>query len=192
MLTTSASNVGMSETARSINVSTYTRLLASIEVFNCTHWPTVENAIYGEDEFRFLCEKLHIDERQSILGFREYRDTPDNRRCVPVGLQPLKAAIDTYVVSTAECERSFSLMNDIWTATRNSLTTPRVSDLVFIKAVGPPLSRFDLTDYVKTWIKRGRRTADETCCPAPLKRALDHDSYEHLWNVLWTIVIITT
>jgi hypothetical protein len=68
-------------------------------------------------------------------------------------------SVNTYVVSTAECERSFSIMNDILTAERNGLTVQHLSELLFIKSVGPPLSMFYPENYVVSWLNKGRRSA---------------------------------
>ena len=80
-------------------------------------------------------------------------------------LRPLKRCpLDTYVISTAECERSFSVMNDILTSTKNSIKIDHLSQLVFVKCVRPPLSKFKPGDYVKSWINKRRRSADEMHC----------------------------
>lgn len=46
---------------------------------------------------------------------------------------------DKYYYSTAECERSFSQMKDIFTPIRYPLSIETVSDLIFIHNIGPPL-----------------------------------------------------
>ena len=42
------------------------------------------------------------------------------------------------------------------------MLTKTVSALLFIRLVGPPLSRFDLTRYVDSWLLKGRRSDRET------------------------------
>ena len=85
---------------------------------------------------------------------------------IPHDLQPLKQAIDTLAVSTAECERSFSVMNDTLTPIRNSLSVSRLPSLVFITCVGPTLLLLKPVAYmyVSSWLAKGRRSAVETHC----------------------------
>ena len=170
METTAASNVGINEKAGALNKDKYNNILASIEVLNKENWTGKEHeAFYGESDIQLLCEKMSIDARNCILAFREFRDSSQSTPtpAMPHTLRQLFNAVDTYVVSTAECERSFSVMNDILTPTRNSLTIDYLSKLVFVKcAVGPPLSKFQPSDYVTSWIKKGHRSADETNYPA--------------------------
>uniref|UniRef100_A0A0E9X9S5 HAT C-terminal dimerisation domain-containing protein n=1 Tax=Anguilla anguilla TaxID=7936 RepID=A0A0E9X9S5_ANGAN len=55
------------------------------------------------------------------------------------GLLKLKQAADTMVLSTAECERGFSVMNTVVSPLRTQLKVENVSCLMFINIVGPPL-----------------------------------------------------
>jgi len=54
------------------------------------------------------------------------------------------------------------------------LTTGHISSLVFLNCIGPPVELFKPNHYVKSWIKSGRRTADEKNCP---KRCLENGEY---------------
>jgi len=47
-------------------------------------------------------------------------------------LKSLRCAINTLVVSTADCERAFSCMNETLTATRNSLAVDTLSSPMFM------------------------------------------------------------
>lgn len=186
MQTTESSNVGTSEKAREANIQKYNNLLASIDVLNKDSWKDKEcDALFGEAEIKFLCEKMKIDERTCILAFREFRD--DSRgTAIPKmrhALQQLFHAVDTYVVSTAECERTFSVMNDISTPIRSRLNVAHLAQLVFLKCVGPPLSKFKPSDYVVSWIKKGRRSADDTHCPDRTTKESSHPYYD-LWKLL--------
>lgn len=51
--------------------------------------------------------------------------------------------MNTLVVSTAECERLFSAMNIVHNDIRNTLEVSRVSDILWIKCVGPLLCEFN-------------------------------------------------
>uniref|UniRef100_H3A963 Uncharacterized protein n=1 Tax=Latimeria chalumnae TaxID=7897 RepID=H3A963_LATCH len=75
-------------------------------------WPSSNMDIqYGDNKIRSLCRKFNISEVDSIRGFRIYKDCGSNE--VPSDLKPLLAAVKTIPVSTAECERGFSIMNTI-------------------------------------------------------------------------------
>jgi len=127
-------------------------LLASIEVLNKDNWKGKEqDEFYGESEILLLCDRMDINARNCILGFGEFMNSISQSKpmsTVPHTVQQLFNAVDTHVISTAECERSFSVMNDILTPTRNSLKIDHLSQLVFVKCVGPPLSKFEPRDYV--------------------------------------------
>ena len=88
-------------------------------------------------------------------------------------------ASETLIVSTAECERAFSAMNDILSDNRNLLKVERLSSLLFVKIVGPPLTKFNPLPYVKSWIKSGRRSADDLACRKRSKECHGGD-YAHL------------
>ncbi|XP_036066733.1 E3 SUMO-protein ligase KIAA1586-like [Oryzias melastigma] len=115
--------------------------LKDIQVLQSDTWPTNGNIQYGDAEVRRLCERLKIEERESVSGFREYKDI--NASKTPAALEPLLKAVHTIAVSTSECERAFSSMNDILTDKRNSLDIKRLSNLMFVKCNGPPLGQFD-------------------------------------------------
>lgn len=53
-------------------------------------------------------------------------------------------------------------MNIIHNDTRNTLEVSHVSDLLWIKCVGPPLCEFNANTYVGSWISKGRRCPDHT------------------------------
>jgi hypothetical protein len=166
LFTTTASHVGMSDKLRTAAAASYSTLLSAMEVFDKDNWPKKDgndDARFGEVEIGVLCSKMGLETRPAILAFREYRDAQSQQtlqnRPVPSHLQVLEHAVETYVVSTAECERSFSVMNDTLTPIRNNLSVKHLSALVFIKCVGPPLSKFQPKNYVASWIKKGRRSA---------------------------------
>jgi len=159
----------------------YKNLLRSPSTLDPDTWPDdiAENVLYGEVEISLLCRRFCLPERLSIQGFREYKDN-GGKRC-PNDLVPLKRAIGTLVVSTADCERGFSQMNVIMTPTRNSLTINRLSNLMFIKCVGPPLTLFKPLSYVKTWLVKGHVTSDDI--KARVRNVESVDS-----NALWALL----
>lgn len=116
--------------------------------------------MYGQEEVSALAERLKVDQRKAVRAFREYREC--GAKVVPSDLQPLLLAINTIPVSTADCERGYSQMNLIMTATRNSLAVRTAWCLLFGKLVGPPLSLFNPLPYVRSWLAAGKQSADDT------------------------------
>lgn len=136
---------------------------------------------YGEAEVVRLSRRFQIDETQAIQGMRDLMDNPSSH---PANLQQLMKAVKTLPCSTAECERSFSLMNVIVTKLRSSLTIQNVASLMFVCMNGPPIGKFQPEKYVKTWLQN-HRTADDT-----RSKRLNNDivgnkteGIEELWKV---------
>ena len=77
-------------------------------------------------------------------------------------LEDLLSAIECIPVSTAECERAFSLMNTVLSDKRNRLELETVSSLMFINAVGPTTHMFKPTHYVKNWLRRGHHAVHDS------------------------------
>jgi len=81
--------------------------------------------------------------------------------------------IGYFLFSSAECERSFSSMNENVSSERKVLqdmTSDHISSLAFIDCIGPPIDKFNPNIYIKTWILSGKRSADERCCPKSKKK----------------------
>lgn len=168
------------------NEDEYDNLLANINCLNPDTWPgDLENdALYGEIEVSSLCQRFSLPTRQCIQGFREFKNNGGKRLCDD--LLPLKKAISTLVVSTADCERGFSQMNILMNETRTSLSIPRLAKLLFIKCCGPPLNRFSPQPYVKTWLLKGHINASDTKARA---RNLEDATINNIENEsLWTVM----
>ena len=138
---------------------------------------------YGDNNIRQLCHQFHLDEPSIIRGFRNYKlNEEKGDREIPEDLQPLFKAIATIPISTSECERNFSSMNEIVTPIRATLNIQTIAALLFINCVGPPLSKFNAQTYVRSWLCKGRHSADDT---ASRKREKKEDTtYEFLWKIL--------
>jgi len=131
-----------------------------------------------------LCTRFHIPSRPCIQGFRNFKDCGGKRS--DALLLPLNKAISSLVVSTADCERGFSQMGLIMCSTRTALGISRLSKLLFLKCVGPPLSKFNPSPYVNSWLLKGHVTADDNKARSCDKQDqnLQEQKYEGLWNVL--------
>jgi hypothetical protein len=77
-----------------------------------------------------------------------------DRERISDDLKPLMKAVSTIYVSTSECERNYSVMNNIMAAKRSSLGIPTVASLLFISLVGPPMNQLEPTKYVKSWLAK--------------------------------------
>jgi hypothetical protein len=112
--------------------------------------------VYGEEEIRTLATRFQLSEREAIRAFGEYIKY---REEMPNELSRIRRILHTIAISSSECERGFSQMNLIVTPGRSSLLLKTVASLLFIIIVGPPLTLFDPTNYVKTWLLQGHHSA---------------------------------
>jgi hypothetical protein len=112
--------------------------------------------VYGDEEIRTLATRFHLSEREAIRAFREYMKYREEK---PKELSRIWCILHTIAISSSECERGFSQMNLIVTTGRSSLLVKTVASLLFMIIVGPQLTLFDPTNYVKTWLLQGHHPA---------------------------------
>ena len=112
---------------------------------------------HGEAELRKLCYRFKLPFTEVKDAFREFKDSKG--KTVKSEFQKLLFAVDTIPVSTAACERGFSVMNDICTPTRSLLTVLHMSSIMFIHIIGPPVIMWKPQHYVRTWLAKDRRDA---------------------------------
>ncbi|PSN33206.1 hypothetical protein C0J52_22050 [Blattella germanica] len=110
-------------------------------------WSSERSILFGEEEICELSRRFCISEREMVQAFREYVKSPE---LVPKGVLELKIIFITIPISSSECERGFSQTNLTMTAERAALLVNTVSNLLFIRIVGPPLMSLDPTKYVNT------------------------------------------
>ncbi|XP_030053657.1 E3 SUMO-protein ligase KIAA1586 [Microcaecilia unicolor] len=134
--------------------------LASCKILYPQFWPENVDVLYGENEVLSLCRRFHLPERQIVEAFKEYKD--NGGKVIPPDVITLILTLEMVAVSTAECERSFSSLKTI--LTRNPVSIPRVSRLLFLNQNGPSLIRFQPQSYVKTWLTQERRMVGQTAC----------------------------
>jgi hypothetical protein len=108
--------------------------------------------VIEEEEICTLATRFQLSESEAIRAFREYLKY---REEMPKELSRIRRVLHTIAVSFSECERRFSQMNLIVTPGRSSLLVKTVTSLFFITIVGPPLTLFDPTNYIKTWLLQG-------------------------------------
>ena len=133
---------------------------------------------YREVCIKQLAQQFRLDPRRVLEGFRDYKE---DSSIIPKDLSPLINILSLIPVSSAECEQGFSLMNIIISALRCSLLIKTVSSLMFVNLNGPPLSKWNPKEYVKSWLVKHRGATDtwsRPCKPAP------QVDKEALWVVL--------
>jgi hypothetical protein len=161
----------------------YTSLLQQISVLDCSTWPLDYESLpnFGENDIRSLCTRFRIDSTECVRDFKLFKAA--GKRASP-SLQNLKLMVQSIPVSTADCERAFSLMNTILSPKRNRLQIENASCLMFLSVMGPPIHTFNPTPYVKNWLRRGCHSASDT---QSIKRALPdvtQECYAHVYEVL--------
>lgn len=164
--------------------SNYKEFLNDLMVLEPGSWPVAMEACYGVDSIRRLSKRLLLGEKcaEILEDFEVFKANMGSR--MPEQLSSLKSAADVIIVSTAECERCFSVMNDTLTAERNSLAVHRLSALMFVKMVGPEITKFNPSPYVTKWLKSGRRSADTTNSVKRQKNTTtDFDHLVDIFNV---------
>ena len=63
--------------------------------------------------------------------------------------------------SSADCERSFSIMKHIRPQSRNQLRPESISHLMRIKYNGPPLEKLNVQYYTEKWLESGKLLVDD-------------------------------
>ena len=113
----------------------------------------------GEQRLTKLCMRLRVDMDKTRRAFRDFVDNGGSS--IPDDMTELNFAVSTIPVTSADAERGFSTMNIICTPLRNRLGVARLSKLIFVNLVGPPLQDFNPLPYVKKWLATGHRGAYE-------------------------------
>lgn len=164
------------------------KLLKAINVLDPSQWPDDCPLMYGQEDVAFLCDLFHLNGSETTIkrSLCEYIDIIRERgfTCttpVPEALSPLQNAVNTIVISSADCERGFSQMNVLATPVRSSLTIQTLSSLMFVKIVGPPPRHFDPSVYVQKWIMKKHSLSDDS---KARKRKHNNDE-EHEYFGLW-------
>ncbi|XP_059386262.1 E3 SUMO-protein ligase KIAA1586-like isoform X2 [Carassius carassius] len=96
-------------------------------------------------------------------------------------LKKLLTASKTYLASSSECERGFSVLNATATDARNRLRVRSLSAVLFIDINGPPLKMFDAYPYIQSWLREKHclSTASKTG-----RRDKSAEKIRPLWVVL--------
>ena len=137
-------------------------ILNNAAVLNAHNWPTdcLERALFGDREVASLCKQLSISSSlivEILSDFKTYKETLK----VGTHLKGLISKISVYPISSADCERGFSHMNQQHTDSRNRLKTETVNALLMISVNGPFVEHVKCHEYVLSWLKKGRHSATD-------------------------------
>lgn len=155
-----------------------TLILSDIQILNKNTWPKDIDIRHGEHEIQRLGRRFLLNTSDLIQGMRNFIHT----NTINEDINKLNILINTLPVSTAECERGFSLMNIICSDLRSKLTIKNISNLMFININGPPLNTWNPTKYVQSWLLQHRSADDNRSRKVePLEVPMEKKS---LWNIL--------
>lgn len=138
-------------------------ILKYLSILDTSRWPSEPGIRYGEAEIRRLWARFNLCPDQAIRGLRDLIESP---RTESQKLKTLKNCMQNFPVSTAECERGFSLMNTILTNKRSVLLVSNVSNLIMINLNGLTIPLFNPEKYVQSWARHCKRptvTAMQIC-----------------------------
>jgi hypothetical protein len=101
------------------------------------NWPVQFDIQYADSAIRRLTNVFQINTRSAINGFREFKDLKDSSTILY--LRPLLTVIITVAISSSECKKDFSSMNNIVSTKINYLNPKSISSLILNNCVGPPV-----------------------------------------------------
>lgn len=183
MLTTT-SRRGESQETTSDSVNRYDSLLKEISVLDSSLWPVNFHEVsrFGEKEIESLANRFHVDSQKAVRGFRVFKARFG--KISNDDLQPVIQSLEAIPVSTADCERSFSVMNDIVSNKRNRLEIETLSSLMFIEIQGPPINSFKPEKYASGWLRKGRHSA---CDVNAMRRKAPETDSESFYNHMFPL-----
>lgn len=157
-------------------------IIQDLLIMDISIWPENTNIRHGENEMKRICKRFLLNEQNAINGIRQL--TEDNTLLPKKVMPEVYNLCKTFPISTAECERGFSVMNNICTKLRARLTMVNIANLMFININGPPLDNWNPEYYVKTWLVHHRTAEDSRTKPIqPNKHKVQEDKM-NLWKIL--------
>jgi hypothetical protein len=129
-------------------------LVKDLAVLDSKQWPDDDSRLlFGDATVVRLCKKFNLPAKAVVQQFRNVKDGNQGGK----EYNQLMAIRQTYPASSAECERGFSLMNNIATNQRNCLKVETLSNLMFVNVNGPDIDDFDPLPFVRSWLAAGGR-----------------------------------
>lgn len=126
----------------------YMMSLKKLIIVDKDAWPSDYNEAYGDEIIPQVCKEWSLDEIKVTSEFRDFKLFGK----IGDEFQKLVDIANTFCISSADAERGFSLMNLIMTDIRNKLKIETTSNLMIIRSINVPLSRFKADELVKTWL----------------------------------------
>ena len=114
---------------------------------------------FGNTEVVLLAQRFFSREVAFAID-REYQAFKKNKNVVGENLMKLFKIIDILPLSSASCERGFSLMNITWSKERSSFDVDTVRDLLTIRINGPAPDDFEVGQLILEWLKQHRDATD--------------------------------
>ncbi|CAH2276837.1 E3 SUMO- ligase KIAA1586-like [Pelobates cultripes] len=134
----------------------------------------------GEAKLEQLCKRFRLRYASICEGFRDYID--NGGADIPKNLKPVVTAVNSLPVTSGDCERGFSTINLVMSPIRSGLGIERLSSLLFISLIGPPVHLWDPLPYVTKWLTT-HRSADDTKSRKVDNLARQGQRYSSLWNI---------
>ena len=134
-------------------------------------WKKLASTIMADP--KFICD--HKSDKPDVFWSRALKTFS----MTPAIQQMIKKAM---VVghSSADAERTFSIINGIRNNNRHNLIPSTVDHLVRIKMNGPSLNSFNPQKYSEAWQREGHRLSDSISPPKKEKRRDGEQPYESL------------
>ncbi|CAH2273660.1 Hypothetical predicted protein [Pelobates cultripes] len=157
-------------------------LVSEIDILNAQRWPiNVDSPWFeGEAKLEQLCKRFRLSYASICEGFRDYIDNGGAE--IPENLKPVVTAVNSLPVTSGDCERGFSSMNLVLSPIRSVLGIERLSSLLFISLIGPPVHLWDPLPYVTKWLTT-HRSADDTKSQKVDNLAQQGQRYSSLWDI---------
>lgn len=138
--------------------------------------------LYGDALIEELCDRFLLLKDPVVRAFREFKDS--GGRNIPNDLKILSRVIDSLVISTSDCERGFSQMNNIMDPSRSLLSIEHLCSLLVVKCLGPPLKFFKPEKYVRSWFLKGHVSADDSKARSVNESSNEQEELRELWNIV--------
>lgn len=163
-----------------VNANHYQTLMDEVSILDPSTWPLHYSTIpqFGLNHITSLCGRFRVLELEQVCAdFNLF--LAKGGRNLEGTLVKLQDFVNCMPVSTADCERAFSVMNTVATKKRNRLEMSNLSSLMFVSILGPEIPEFKPKQYVKNWLDRGHHGATDT---NSVKRVTKEKSgpYSHL------------
>ena len=111
--------------------------------------------MYGDKQERDVARFFSLDPMTTVLAFRQA-----NAGAITDGYDELLRIIKTFLFSTAECERGFKALNDVYKKAQSHLLGHMQCHFVS-QYYGPPPSRVEYSKYAHEWLQNHLATISQ-------------------------------